>query len=390
MLSIILLRLQRLKGEYHVFLIMTVLSLVFSFIFGMTQSQDFTPTVLIVDMDESTYSQMVIDEFKNDNTFRYSVANYDAAATQVEDGKVLASIVIYEGFDTDIRNNNIPSIGVIKTKEDRDIFTLNSIVANITSKVIGNTNIAEIASIYVSELADADKDTLFDKAYNMAVEDWRYKKPVFIEASTLEQGAGFSDDNLTHSIIGFSLFFSMYTIVFAIGEILNDRKNNTWQRVLVSPISKISILGGHLVVTFLIGLVQVSVLFISGRYLFDINFGVNLGVILLILSAFVFTVTSLGLFLSGIVKTHSQLAAMTPIILTGTSMLGGCMWPLEIVNNKIVLALANITPQKWAIQAMESIAIHGKGLNEVVFPALVLTVMGLIFFGLGVKLVRFE
>lgn len=101
---------------------------------------------------------------------------------------------------------------------------------------------------------------------------------------------------------------------------------------------------------------------------------------------FVFAVTSLGLFLSGIVKTHSQLAAVTPLILTSTAMLGGCMWPLEIVKSKTLLALANVTPQKWAMQGMEGIACYGQGFEAAVIPTLVLLGMGLIYFTAGVRL----
>jgi len=60
------------------------------------------------------------------------------------------------------------------------------------------------------------------------------------------------------------------------------------------------------------------------------------------------------------------------------------------VNNKILLFLAELTPQKWAIQGMEDIASKGMGFDAAVLPTLVLAAMGLIFFAGGVKLMKFE
>ena len=211
-----------------------------------------------------------------------------------------------------------------------------------------------------------------------------------VRTSASESKPENSYDSLKHSMIGFSLFFSMYTMVFGIGTILYDKQYKTWQRMLVTPVSRSSILGGSMVIAYLTGGIQLGILILAGKYLLKIDWGNSLGGILLVAAAFVFAVTAMGLLLSGVVKTHAQLAAVTPVVLTSTSMLGGCMWPLDIVNNKILLFLAQLTPQKWAIQGMENIAAKGMGFESALLPALVLLAMGAVFFGFGVRLIKFE
>ena len=66
------------------------------------------------------------------------------------------------------------------------------------------------------------------------------------------------------------------------------------------------------------------------------------------------------------------------------------MWPLEIVNNKILLFLAELTPQKWAMQGIENIAAKGMGFEAALLPTIILLSMGIIFFGIGIKTMRFE
>ena len=222
------------------------------------------------------------------------------------------------------------------------------------------------------------------------MESWEYKNPIAVSSTVVNTNTDSGYDSLKHSMIGFSLFFSMYTMVFGVGTILYDRQYKTWQRMMITPVSKASILGGSMIVTYFAGAVQLGILVIAGKYLLKIDWGNSLAGILLVVAAFVFAVTAMGLLLSGLVKTHAQLSSVTPVLLTSTAMLGGCMWPLDIVNNKVLLFLAELTPQKWAIQGMEDIASRGMGFEAAVLPSLILAGMGLIFFAAGVKLMKFD
>jgi ABC-2 type transport system permease protein len=133
-----------------------------------------------------------------------------------------------------------------------------------------------------------------------------------------------------------------------------------------------------------------GVLILCGNYLLGVDWGNSMSGVLMVAAAFIFAVTSLGLMMSGFVKTQAQLGAIVPVVLTSTSMLGGCMWPLDIVNNKALLFLAELTPQKWAIQGIEGIASKGMGFEAAVFPTVVLMGMGAVFFAAGVKVLKTE
>ncbi|EOC99565.1 ABC transporter permease [Caldisalinibacter kiritimatiensis] len=390
MLSIIKLRLMRLKNEYIVFVIMTAMALLFAFLFSYIGSSDYTPKILLVDNDESEYSLLLIEELKEDSTFKYELTNYEDAIENVNKGKVKSAIIIDKGFGDKIENGEDPGLSIAKIKDDVDVYTLERLVASITGKMIGNIKIAEMTSEYVSEYSNSSKKDIFNNAYKKAVEYWKYRKPIEVSKNFISAENLNGYNNTQYSIIGFSIFFSMYTVVFAIGEILNERKYRTWQRLIVSPISKASLLGGNLVVTFAIGLIQLSVLFMAGKYIFGIELGKSILGIITVSAGFVFAVTSLGLFLSGIVKTHSQLATLSPVVLTSLGMLGGCMWPLEIVSNKILLTIAEITPTKWAVQGLTNIIMYGKGFEAIVIPTIVLIIMGLVFFGAGIRMVKYN
>ncbi len=390
MLSIIKLRIMRLRDDYMVIVIMTLMALGLTFVFGLSYFSDYKPEILVIDNDAGRYSNDFINELKRDDTFKFNVENYDYSLKQVEEGKSLAAIIIAEDFSKEIEKGNKPSLEIMKMKDSIEAFTLNNTLSSKLNKMINNITIAKKTANYISPKDSAEKVQIYNKAYNLAIENWKYKKPIDVKKESINTSNMNEFDNAKHSIIGFSLFFSMFTIVFSIGEILNERKYNTWQRQKVSPISRVGMLGGNLIVTFIIGVIQVLILILAGKYLFNIDWGSSMLGISIIVLSFVFTVTCLGLFLSGIVKTSSQLSAITPIVLVSTAMLGGAMWPLFIVKSKILLALANLTPQKWAIEGMEKIAMYGQGFEAAIMPSIILVGMGIIYFIAGVKLVKFE
>ena len=390
MISIIKLRILRLKDEIIVLIIMSAMALGFTAMFGAS-FDSYKPTVLIVNNDNSIYSENLLKELKEVNEFNFIDSNMNEAVERIEEGNVLAALVINENFEDLIEFNNNVAIDIMKSKEDVLILSLQEIVESTSLKIAGGTKIADITAEFIkSQIPDVDNEQVKLKVYNNLIDSWKYKAPINVSSTAFNTNADSGYDGLKHSMIGFFIFFSMYTIVFGVGTILDDKKYKTWQRMLISPVSKPSILGGTIFVTYLLGAFQMLILMIGAKYLFNIDLGNSMSGIVVILAAFVFTVTSLGLLLSGIVKTNAQLSSIAPLLLTSTSMLGGCMWPLEIVNNKVLLFIAELTPQKWAVQGMENIISKGMGFQSVLFPTAILLAMGVLFFGIGVKITKFE
>jgi ABC-2 type transport system permease protein len=387
MLSIVKLRLLRLRDEYLVFVVMTAMALGLTFIFGFSFNS-YRPSVIIVDEDKSLYSEDFIEELRQIDTFKFIDTDVNSASKLVEEGDALVALVINKGFQNNIQKGNNITIGQIKVKDDTYILTLQETVRSLIMKMAGSKKIAEVTADFISSQKTVDKEKVESLAYKNVMDSWKYKNPLKITSTVANTSENLGYDAMKHSMIGFTIFFSMYTMVFSIGTILSDKQYKTWDRILISPIPMPSILGGTMFVSFLVGIIQMVVLILGGKYLIGIDWGNSIAGIMMVTTVFVFTVTSMGLMLSGIVKTQAQLGAMTPVILTSTSMLGGCMWPLEIVNNKVLLFLAELTPQKWAIQGMEAIAAKGMGFEAAIIPSIVLFAMGIIFFGIGVKMVK--
>lgn len=390
MLSIIKLRLLRLKDDVLVFVLMTGMALVLTAVFGISFNT-YRPEIMIVDEDKSNYSEMLIDDLRTNNSFNFVVTDMDEASKSVQEGNVSVAIVVYDGFEESLISGSEVSLGFIKIKDDTMILTLQQAVTSIASKMAGAVKVADITADYISSQDNmTDTEAVRAKSYSSVMDSWKYKNTMKVISTIAHTKNQSGYDGMKHTMIGFTLFFSMYTMVFSIGTILSDKQYKTWERMLISPVSKISILGGSMTVAYLAGVVQMGVLILCGNYLLGVDWGNSMSGVLMVAAAFIFAVTSLGLMMSGFVKTQAQLGAIVPVVLTSTSMLGGCMWPLDIVNNKALLFLAELTPQKWAMQGIEGIASKGMGFEAAVFPTIVLMGMGAVFFIAGVRTLKTE
>ncbi len=390
MMAVIKLRLLRLKDDFWIYLVLMLMSFGLTVIFGFSFDH-FKAEVLIVDESKSVYSENLMEELTENEAFSFTAVDRAEAEVLVREGKAIAAVILGEGFETAVQSEKQIPLGMLMLKDDTLLLALEQQLTSSVSNMAGGVRISEITADYIlSQNPEKDRSSIKEDAYRSVMEAWKYKNPMLVSSVVVNTNTGSGYDNLKHSMIGFSLFFSMYTMVFGVGTILYDRQYRTWQRMMITPVSKSSILGGSMIVTYLAGAIQLGILVLAGKYLLGIDWGSSIAGILLVVAAFVFSVTSLGLLLSGIVKTHAQLASLTPVLLTSTSMLGGCMWPLDIVNNRVLLFLAELTPQKWAVQGMEDIASRGMGFEAALLPTLVLAGMGMVYFAAGVRLMKFQ
>lgn len=382
MLAVIRLRLLGLKEDYKIMLVMAVLALGMVYAFSSQGSGAYSRTIRIVDQEGSVLTQRFIDELNQHKDYTVVMSEEVQGRKDISDGNGLALIILPSDFSTALKLGKV-ELTLISTKNDVDTMSLKNAVSGIILGIQANTLFAEnTATAAVAIGVKADVDQLANKLYETADNRFKFQNPYRVKESSLS--SNWSNERRTlHNFFGFALLFSAYSIVFGIGEILNDKAHHTWDRLLQSPVTTAAILAGNTLTTVLVGFMQMAIIFIGGQILFGIEFGSNLPVILLISFGFIFSLTGLGLFLASILKTHGQLSATTPILLTSFAMLGGCMWPLEIVTSKILLALSTITPHRWALEAVENIMLKGLGVSSIYLPVSILFAMGLAYIAAG-------
>ncbi len=386
MLNLLNLRFKLLKDDKWMIIIMIAMTLVLTFVFTSSMSGDYKPSAVVIDYDHSNSSQQLLTELNKSISMNFRLVDIEEGKELIEKGNVIGGLIIPKGFNNEIIKNKNINLDLIKTKDSLEIFQLQNTVRSEVFKLKSNYNTA-VATVNILEKEGVKVEKgLMDEIYDKGVEHWEYRNPITLESSIFEVESDWAYNPRIHYLVGFTLFFATFTIVFIAGDILKEKQQHTWYRKLVSPVAKWKIMTSLLITTFIVGFAQMLFMVLAGRYIFQINWGMNVVFVLGIYAAFVFTFTSIGLTISGVVKNYEQLGSIVPIILVASAMLGGTMWPLEIINSKILLTLSNLMPHKWAMEVLTHTAAYGFNPGIYLRSFLILIGMGIIYLTIGIKL----
>ncbi|RNF39559.1 ABC transporter permease [Planococcus salinus] len=210
-----------------------------------------------------------------------------------------------------------------------------------------------------------------------------------VETQSLEgEQESFVYDGQLQMLFGMALFFSIYTIMFSLMKIVEEKKFGTWNRLILSPLDKWQVYMGHLLYSFTIGYVQIVLVLVLFKYLFNFDVGDQFGLLLLITAVYTFSIVALSMLVMGLVQSPQQLQAVVPIVATGMAMIGGAFWPIELVTNNMLLAISKVLPITYGLDALKSVAIHGRGLTELMEPIAVMLLIGVVCMGIGINLME--
>lgn len=373
-----MLNIMMVKFKYYLQLLpiiigMSVLALALIYVFGQSFQGADHPDVLLANQDGSALSLAFEKRLESIEGFDFIKASYDQGFKDVSNGQGIALIVIEEGFG----QSDLPEVTMFKSGESVEHFTLQASIESQARLFFMDENyLSQIPYFFQSLGLDIDPQGLRE-----SLEEQVAKYPIMtVEVASYTGATARGYDSLKHSFIGFILFFSMFTMVFGIGSIIEEKEQRVWQRQSVSPVGNLKILAANMLVTVVVGTLQLSALVIISRLVFNIDWGGSFIALLLILIAYVVAVASLGLLMSGLVNTSQQLGSFSPIVIVSTSMIGGCMWPLEIISSKALLFMADLTPQRWAYKGLKEVILNNGGLGDVVDSLVILMVIACVLF----------
>lgn len=345
----------------------------------------------IADHDKTPLTEAILSELASLGAYSVSEMTEDEIKSSIREGSLEVGYVFPDGFQEALEGPEPLPVQVLSLSTSKVAMTIGTAIEKVVGDHVLSSAVASIAeeTAYSMGLgAGIDPQAVAAEALSDLNESPTLSvlfEPVVRQAAT-DEGSNMSR---SHFSTGIFLMFTMFTVIFQAGDILQERHDGTWGRVLTTPVSRGSILGGKILGAYVVGFFQVSVLFLAGRFLFGINYGPRPLLVAAILAVFLLCATGLGILLSTVVRTVAQLQALTPIVVTATCMLGGCYWPLEIVP-ETMQTIGKFTPQAWAMMALDEIVSRGAGMPDILLPMAVLAGFSLLFFGLGVTRIKFE
>ncbi len=370
-----------------------VLPLLLTMLFGaaFAGGQATELTVLFVDEDGSSYSAQVGELIDAEESLAVEEVTRTEAETKIAAGDAGVAVIVPAGFADDLRALDA-TIEIMRNPTSQSSFAVLSVVQGVAMRMSGDAGAADFIAVAVRE-AGVPSGGDFDIWYARTDAKWEPTPPITAEGQTVVasevRGDSVLAEGATQSSIGFTVWFILFMTFGSAGGILEEREQGTLRRLMVAPVSRSVILAGKVLGTVLAASVQALILVLVGAIGFGVPWGHDPLGVALVLGAYIFAGTGLAVMVSALVRTRDQMGGASPLISTGLAMLGGCLWPIEVVAPAMQF-VAKLTPTGWAVAGLTDVVARNQGLGAALVPTLVLVAFAAVTLGVGVKMLRFE
>ncbi len=344
---------------------------------------------------EEIFFKDFLDSKEVSKMINYRIEDYEKAVDLLNEGEISAIIVLPEKYIYDMKINlftpfrNNVDVRIL-THPDRTID--GEIVASVmeaynntmSSIVIGKNVLIESASANdiggegfdnIDEIMEGMTDLV--EGINVNIENLSVQGKQSIKSSEYYTSA----------------MITMF-ILFAAGQggrmLLEEKDNQTYQRMVIADISKTHILAGKFFTIFLLASIQIIIMLVYSYFALKVRWG-DAGSVAVLSAASAFAVAGLGIFIASITYRagNYRLAnAFENVIIQVMAILGGSFFPLdlmpEIIQNLSVFSLNGV-----AMKAYLKI-IMGYNFAGISGSVLILAATGILFIIAGVILFNKE
>jgi ABC-2 type transport system permease protein len=353
------------------------LAFIFNVIFSGISGSSGVISLGVVDADHGVASQaftkQVLPAVNRSGLISiHPEASADQARALAADGTLDAVIVIPAGFSARVQGGQPASMQVIGNV---DAGISAEVARSITQAYAAELNRVRLSvAAVVASRSGADPQALAAQAAAtttlVAVSD--------VSAQTKQL------DTKSFFAAGMAVFFLFFTVQFGVTSLLEERSEGTLARLLAAPIGRGSILGGKLLVSFLLGVISMAVLAVATSLLFGAHWGNPLGVAVLIVAAIAAAMGIMAL-IATLAKNAEQAANWQSVVAVVLGLLGGTFFPVSQAPG-VLSTLTFFAPQAWFLRGLGDL--RGGGLGVVWVPVLAMLGFAVVTGGLALFRLR--
>jgi ABC-2 type transport system permease protein len=216
-------------------------------------------------------------------------------------------------------------------------------------------------------------------------------RPLVTVVQTLPRQEAEREEQPAYNLVavpGFTVLFVFLTAQMTARSIYDEKKVGSFRRLLAAPISKASLLVGKVLPNFILGLIQITIIFFFGSVVLKLlGFtGVPLGDdilgLVLVAVAIVLCSSSMGIVIAALARTEGQIGGLSSLLLWGMAVIGGSIIPVFVLD-QLLGPVPKFVPHYWANRALNNLMIRGLSLTDVLPEIGFLLGFALLFFAIG-------
>ncbi len=340
-------------------LILVIPALAIGVLFGVAGDPYSDLSVGIVDQDQTPLTAMLSDYLED--SFPVSDLEEGEITGALAGGNVDYALVIEAGFTEKLINNNMPTLRGYSIQETNLARPVKHKVESYLSAAKNIASTANDSATFYRGMADFNNGS-----FGVNVQAY----------SDVEK----SSDGAIHSM-GFLAMTMLFFSAMAAVNLIEDRKNRTYYRILASPVSIKSYIFQKIISFFVLLLVMVVVVLLVVQLLFGLYLGPLPLDLFLVMAFFALLCVSMSVALAGLTRTTQQVGTASTLAIMPLTMLGGLFWPREIMPG-FLQVIGEFLPTTWVMKAAVKV-IMGNSLSSAFTELAVLSGFILVFFLLG-------
>jgi ABC-2 type transport system permease protein len=324
----------QLRRDRMTFAMMVALPLVQLLLFGYAINTDVRhiPTV-VFDQDRSAQSRDLARSLEATGFYDLvgEVRGYEEISRALAGGEARAALVLPARFASDQRRGRTTSVQLVVDGSDPQI------VASAT-----NTAAALLSARSATVAASTGGGIRLEPSiwYNP-----EQRTAVFV----------------VPGLVGVILTMTMVMITAM--AIARERERGTLEQLIVSPVRRLELILGKIVPYISIGYVQMTIVLLAGRWIFDVPFAGSVPMLYAMALLFIAANLALGLFFSTLAKTQQQAMQMSFFFLLPNILLSGFMFPFESMPGPAQW-IGQALPLTHFLRIVRGIALQGAGLAD--------------------------
>lgn len=270
---------------------------------------------------------------------RYSVVSDENKALEMlSNEEVSALVLLPEKFIYDMKVNLLTPF---RNKVDIKILThpdksfsgniVNSVVnaySNAMSTIIIGKNVVIETTIANNISSDG-----FDNLNQLMEGISGVMKTINIDINNVVMEGRKSVNSADYYAVGMMTMFILFAAGIGGRMLLEEKDNQTYQRMVVAGTTKLEILSGNFMTVFLIALIQIAVMITYSHFALKVQWGNIVAVILISITA-AFAVAGLGSFVSALTYragNYKMANMFESAIIQAMALLGGSFFPLDVM-----------------------------------------------------------
>ncbi|MCG8369137.1 MAG: ABC transporter permease [Proteobacteria bacterium] len=192
------------------------------------------------------------------------------------------------------------------------------------------------------------------------------------------------------AVPGILVMFTLLVLLTTSGTTLvQERMQGLLRRLASTPISRAEVIAGKWEGRMALAAIQVTVALAFGTFLFNMDWGPDVAMVILVLAVWAGFCASAGLWLGTVAKTEAQAAGLGVLAANLLAALGGCWWPIEVTPEWMQMIQKTI-PTGWTMDALHKLISFQAGAASVI-PNVLLLIAGAVVFGvLAARRFRYE